>query len=580
MRLAIDTLNAEDRDLLREYARRMMPHREAIGSAWAEAWVHALPARGVDPEAYRQVVDYLARESIGKVYEFILAGDFEGLYHWQYENNREGARRQLGEGAVLVFNQHELHIAGRSGNAVITEWIDRIFGEDRLLATRVRVAQEKLGAQLGTVLGEAYADEREGHLRALGDRYQRAHEVSERLRLVGQAITQSLEIEPVLDLGLQTAAELLQTESAGLTIANQQGTAHRLERIYGGDRRDFPVDWSPLEGSLTGWVFLNNQVARSGRRAPALGERAVEAIKRLGVQAYVVAPLRARGRAIGTLGVYRRTQRPFARADESILQQLADTLAIAIENARVYAEVRDALAAAESANRAKSEFIAAVSHEIRAPLSSVLGYVDLLRNNTFGTTTKEQRGIFERLDVITQSTLRLTNDLLDHARLEAGRLPVRVCSVGVVSLVEEIAERARLMLGERPVRVTTQIAALAEEASADPDRLRQILTNLVSNAGKFTANGKIEIAAVRREDRIEFAVRDTGSGISSDHLPRVFELFYRADSGNGAGAGIGLFLSRQLAQAMGGDLTVESELGRGTTFTLTLPAAESRSIET
>jgi signal transduction histidine kinase len=551
----------------------MGPHKDAIGSAWGEAWVRALPARDVDAEAYRQVCHYLAREAVSKVYELLEAGDFEGLYEYQYENNREGARRQLGPGAVLVFNQRELHVAGRAGHSVISEWIDRVFGEDRLLATRVQLAQEKLGGQLDTILSEAYSDEREGHLEAMGDRLQRALEVSERLRQVGQAITQSLEIEPVLDLALKTAAELLQCDCAGLTLVNEEGTAHRLVRLHGGDTNDYPKGWQPIEGSLTGWVYLNNRPARSGRKAPPLSDRPAVAAKALGVEAYVVAPLRERGRAIGTLGVYCRMPRGFTRDDEAVLQRLSDTLAIAIENARVHAEVRWALAAAEQANRAKSEFVAAVSHEIRSPLSAMLGYVELLRENTFGKLEPEQREIIERLDVITGSTLRLTNDLLDHARMEAGGLPVRTTTMPLAPLIDELGKTACLALGSLPVRFEARISPGADRVIADPDRLRQILINLVNNAVKFTAAGSIEIDVMRPAGTrtVTFTVRDTGAGISADHLPRIFELFYRADPSAAGGAGIGLFLSRQLAQAMGGELTVESAVGRGTLFTLTLP---------
>ncbi|MBI3784156.1 MAG: GAF domain-containing sensor histidine kinase [Deltaproteobacteria bacterium] len=576
MPAAFDILTEQDRSLLTEYARRMLPHAAVVGSAWAKAWVDAVPARDVDPGAYQQVVEYLACESTTKVCEFLLADDLDGLFLWQYENNREGARRQLGNGAVLVFNQHELHAAARAGHPVITGWIERAFGHDPLLAARIQLVQEKLGGLLSTVLSEAYSDEREGHLTALGDKLRRALEVSERLRQVGQAITQSLEIEPVLDLALRTAAELLQADCAGLTLANEEGTAHRLTRVYGADIDSFPAGWTPIEGSLTGLVYQRNLPARSGRRAPRLEETTLGKIRSLGVEAYVVVPLRARGKPIGTLGVFCRTPRRFSGDDESVLQRMGDSLAIAVENTRIFAAARAALAAAQQASRDKSEFVAAVSHEISAPLSSVLGYVDLLRDDTFGAATSNQREIFDRLDVITRSTLRLTNDLLDHARLDAGGLPVQMARVAVDPLVAEIVDSARLMIGERPVRCTARVSPFAESVYADVDRLRQILVNLVSNAVKFTAKGNIEVDVLRLrgQDRVQFLVRDSGSGIGVSHLPRIFELFYRADPTSSCGAGIGLFLSRQLARSMGGDLSVESEVGHGTTFTLSLQVAE------
>jgi signal transduction histidine kinase len=571
-----DILTDDDRELLHELAVRLLPHAGELAAEWAEAWERGMPCAGVDPTAYRQVLDLLTAEAVSSVMTFLAARDFEGLYEFQYRNNREGARRQLRRGAMPIFAQRELHHAARLGQPLMAAWIDRLFGEDRVLALRVQLAQERLGSQLDGLLSEAYSDEREGHLQALGDRLERALRLSERLRLLGQTIATSLEVDPVVDIAMRAALELLGGDSCGLTLANPEGTAVQLRRLLGAEQSDVGR-WASVDGSLSGWVFRNDCVARSDRPLPSLGERTRAAIERLGIRAFLMAPLRAAGRPIGALGVSWHRERTFTSEKEHLLQSLAHAVAPAIENARAHGEVRGALRAAERANHAKSEFVAAVSHEIRSPLSALLGYADLLRDEALGPATTEQREAFTRMQAVARGTLRLTDDLLEHARLESGVLPVRMGEVRVTALLAEAAEHARMLIGARRIEVTTTSAVEVECVQADPDRLRQILVNLVSNAVKFTPEGTVQLTVRRssREAMIEIGVRDTGIGIHPRDLPHVFDLFYRAPGSAEAapGAGIGLFLSRALARAMGGELSAESEPGRGAAFTLTLRAA-------
>ena len=576
MRVPHDTLSDTDRRYLQEFARRMQPHVEELIAEWTEAWLRQFPASGVDPDAYRQVIVYSMDNLMRPLFDLIAAGRFDDLYERQYSVNREGARAQLHKGSIALYDQRDLHVVGRLGQPIMLAWIGRMFPNDSTEALRVELAQERLGAQMATILSDAYSDEREGHLEKISDRLQRALVVSEHLRKVGHAIVQSLDVEPVLDVTVQTAMQLFDAQSSGLSLANRDGTAIQLCRLRG--LHHWSVGhWLPLEDNLSGWVFRNNRAARSDRLDADVSQRTRDAIRQMGIVSYQIVPLRIGGHAIGALGVSYLSERRFWDEDEHTLQQLADSVAIAIQNARVHAEVRDALRDAERANRAKSEFVAAVSHEIRSPLNALVGYVQLLRDGTFGAISDEQETTLERLDTIARSTLRLTDDLLENARIEAGKLPIRVQSVAVQPLLDELTETGRLLLAERPVRFEVTRAPNAITVRADPDRLRQILMNLLTNAVKFTPAGNVTLAAARsaQGDRIEFTVRDTGPGISPHDLPRVFDLFYRADGSNEvSGAGVGLFLSRQLANLMGGQLAVESHLAIGSVFTLSLPAAD------
>lgn len=575
MRITNDILTADDRALLQEMARRLEAHTSEIAAEWAAAWEQAQPPRDIDPGAYHQALHYMIEYSVRRVLQFVLAGDFEGLYQFQFDNNRDGARRQLVRGALPVFGQPELHLAARVGDPVMCRWIERAFADDPVRGLRAQLAQERLGGQLTMLLGEAYSLEREHHLKKLSEKLRRALEVSERLRAVGHAIVQSLDVEPVIDLTLRTAVQLLEADGAGLTLANREGTALQLRGLVGGD----PADLNrmvAIDDSLNGWVYRNNHPARSPRDWSKLTDRIREAVHARGIEDFAMVPLRAAGKPIGALGVNRRRAKRFSDDDVHVLQSLADSVAIAIENARVYGEVQDALRAAERANHARSEFVAAVSHEIRSPLSAVSGYVQYLQDGAFGPLSDEQAETVQRLEMIVQRTLRLTTDLVEHARIEAGRLPLNVCAVEVEPLLDELCESARVFLKDRRVAFRAEAQTGAESVLADADRLRQILTNLLTNAVKFTDHGEITLIARPAEHRaaVEFVFRDTGVGIHPRDLPRIFDLFYCTEASTRVGgSGIGLYLSRQLATLMNGQLVAESEVGRGSVFTLTLPVA-------
>jgi hypothetical protein len=314
-----DILTDDEHELLHELAARLQPHAGALAAEWARAWEQAMPGEGIDPAAYRQLLGFLTAEAVNSVLGFLAARDFEGLYEFQYRSNREGARRQLRRGAMTIFSQRELHHAARLGQPLMAAWIDRLFGEDPMRALRVQLARERLGSQLDSLLSEAYSDEREGHLQALGDRLERALRLSERLRLLGQTIATSLEVDPVVDIAMRTALDLLGGDSCGLTLANAEATAVQLRRLLGADQSDVGR-WAPVDGSLSGWVFRHDCIARSDRPLPETGERTRAAMDRLGIRAFLMAPLRVAGRPIGALGVSWRHERTFTSEEEHLLQ--------------------------------------------------------------------------------------------------------------------------------------------------------------------------------------------------------------------------------------------------------------------
>jgi len=235
-------------------------------------------------------------------------------------------------------------------------------------------------------------------------------------------------------------------------------------------------------------------------------------------------------------------------------------------------ELRAANTALAEANQSKNHFLAGVSHELRTPLNIVVGYTDLLIEGHFGTLPHEVSEVLERVARNTRSLVYLINDLLDLSRIEAGRLSVQLAPVKLAPLFAEMVRfvEPKLRAGAVGFRVD---ASNPLAVIADRDRLEQILINLLSNAAKFTPHGEIELRARAVDDRVAIEVTDTGVGIDPTELPKLFEPFSQGLVGRQlGGVGIGLSLSWRLAQAMGGELSVTSQAGRGSTFTLRLPA--------
>jgi signal transduction histidine kinase len=575
MNLEHDVLSEEDREALGELGRRLKPHLQEVISEWADSIARQIPAEGVDEGAYKQSVAFGTDRFVRNLIDRLAAGNLPALYDFQYSSNRETVALQQQGGGVLLFGQRELYAAGRVGYGVLCRWIDRMYEGDPAGAAKAQLAYARLAYQLSIIFGESYSDARERYLSAVSERLRRALDVSERLRTVAQALAQSLDIEPVLDLVLRTAAQLLHSRSAGITLANADGTALQLRSLLGGGGEALGR-YVPVDGSLSGWVYRNNRPTRRARFRSEDWPKVAGLIKDYGIVSILVVPLRVKGKAIGTLGVSEGTEREYSDEEERVLQGIADSVAIAIENARAHAAVQDALRQTERANHAKSEFVAAVSHEIRSPLNVILGYIELLREGAFGSLSADQADTLDRLDRVAQSTLRLTSDLLEHARLEAGKVTIHVDAVPLAPLFQELDETMRLLIGGRPIQFEHRVNPGVGAVQADADRLRQILLNLLSNAVKFTDRGTITLVATSGADGgVDLQVHDTGVGIKPDNLPRIFDLFYRANGSQppSGGAGIGLFLSRQLAKLMHGRLTAESPPGFGATFTLWLPAA-------
>lgn len=234
--------------------------------------------------------------------------------------------------------------------------------------------------------------------------------------------------------------------------------------------------------------------------------------------------------------------------------------------------------AAEAADRAKGEFLATMSHELRTPLHIIIGYADLLREHNFGVLSHEQTDILKRINRNAQELYELITAMLDLSRLEAGRLPVDVKTVQLADLLAELRDETQEAQEQSGLHFIWQIAANLPLLHTDPGKLKVVIKNLLGNAIRFTTKGSITIDAHAFREGVEICVTDTGIGIPQDALSLIFEPFQQVDNPRlpqHGGTGLGLHIVKRLLELLGGEVTVESEEGQGSTFRVWAPTARS-----
>jgi len=365
------------------------------------------------------------------------------------------------------------------------------------------------------------------------------------LQRIDQELNASLDIDRVLDLTLSWALQATQADKGTLCVLDDDGNVCAISRV--GDK-----ELAEPEPDVVRRVTASQE--------PVL----IEAARML-------VPIRYEGRTLGLLDLRRNRDVPFQSDRVQFAWQLADHAAMAIENARLYEQV-------QQANRAKTEFVSFVAHELRTPMTSIRGYAEMLLKGMFGELPSQQEQFVQTICSNVKRMQVQVSDLQDIARIESGHLLLEIQPTALTSALKEALQATQGQVQARSQRLTLEVAGDLPLVRADPARLVQILINLLSNAYKYTPEGgSINVRAWRQSGYVSCAVSDTGIGMSPEDLEKLFTKFFRSEDSavrDMPGTGLGLCITKSLVELQGGEVEVESQLGKGTTFTFTVPVAE------
>ncbi len=394
------------------------------------------------------------------------------------------------------------------------------------------------------------------------------YERSAKLRLSGLAdaslaIASALSIDDVLQMITDQASRVINARFALIAI---KGNDEQETRTILAKPRE---EGKPAD--TISRTALNALIANTNRTMRLSGDALRNLINDpafIGTRTIIAAPLQEReGETIGVLLLGEKAGAEFTSDDEAVLTQLAQMASAAFQNARLYREAQDA-------NRAKDDFLATLAHELRTPMTGILGWVQMLK--TDNTLDADAATAIEMIETSTRVQARLVEDLLDVSRIVAGKLRVELAPVELAPVVEIVVETFRARADQSKVALEVSLEERPLSVFGDETRLHQVIWNLLSNAIKFTpANGRVRVELKAEGNSAVLRVSDTGRGITGEFLPHVFERFKQADNTttrSQAGLGLGLAIVRHLVQLHGGKVNVESEgLEKGSTFIITLP---------
>jgi signal transduction histidine kinase len=394
----------------------------------------------------------------------------------------------------------------------------------------------------------------------------------------------TFDLQTVLQTLVESAARLCDADQGTIT-RQKDGVFYRAE-TYGFPPefiamvRDMPV--KPERGSMNGRTLLEGKVVHVADVLADPDYTFTEAQRLGGYRTILGVPMLRENVPIGVLTLTRTAVRPFTNKQIELVSTFADQAAIAIENVRLFDEIQDKNRQLQLASENKSQFVSSVSHELRTPLNAIIGLTEMMVTNAARFGTEKALEPLKRVHAAGTHLLGLINQVLDLSKIEAGKLELNPESVNLAPLIDEVVGTAGQLAEQNKNRLVVEAEKNLGAVAVDPMRLRQILLNLLSNACKFTKQGEVKLKARRVAnggDWIELAVCDTGIGMTPEQQAKLFAEFTQADSLTArkfGGTGLGLAISRKLARMMGGDVTVASEPGKGSVFTVRLAAPKAK----
>jgi signal transduction histidine kinase len=402
----------------------------------------------------------------------------------------------------------------------------------------------------------------------------------EALGEVGRAISSSLDLETVLATVVSRANELAETDGGAIYEFDAATRAFRLQAT---DR--FPEEFAAVLRT-TPLVYGEGAVGLAAKtRGPiqipdvtdtdAYSSRVKDALLRFGYRSLLAVPLLSEDEVVGALVVNRHAAGAFSDRTVELLRTFAAQSALAIQNARLFQEIEDKGRQLEVANQHKSEFLASVSHELRTPLNAIIGFSEVMLERMFGDVNEKQEEYLNDILSSGRHLLSLINDILDLAKIEAGRMELEAADFNLPQAIDNTLILVRERAVRRGIALERTVDPRLGEVKGDERKIKQVLLNLLSNAVKFTPEGgRIAVQAELANGTAEISVTDTGVGIAPEDHAAVFEEFRQVGTDYARkheGTGLGLALARKFVELHGGKIWVKSQVGQGATFIFTIP---------
>jgi signal transduction histidine kinase len=429
-------------------------------------------------------------------------------------------------------------------------------------------------------LRDSYADlERKVILRTR-ELAQSVHEL-QALGDVSQAVNSTLDLQTVLSTIVAKAVQITNTDAGAIYVLDEHDE-FRLRATWGLDAKTIAelteqrigLDNSFIASAVAQHEPVQLPDLRDGPLNPIQ-----EIILRAGYRALLVAPLLRSDRLVGILVVRRREPGEFPKGTVDLIKTFAAHSVLAVQNARLFSEIDEKSRQLEVESKHKSQFLANMSHELRTPMNAILGYTELILDNIYGEMPEKMRRVMGRIQSNATHLLGLINDVLDLSKIEAGQLTLSIVDYSMKDVVDSVIVAVEPLAAEKRLAFKADVQKNLPVGRGDERRISQVLLNLVGNAIKFTEQGGVTIRASAANGSFTVAVCDTGLGISAGDQNKIFDEFQQADSSSTrkkGGTGLGLSIAKRIIEVHGGRIWVESELGRGSTFSFTLPIAVER----
>jgi signal transduction histidine kinase len=422
-------------------------------------------------------------------------------------------------------------------------------------------------------------DDVQARTRELTESLQQQTATADMLKVIGRS---TFDLQAVLDTLTESAARLCRADRAAIRLSKDGAYHHVASYGFTPEQKEYMKEHAlrPDRGSVTGRVVLQGKAVHVVDTKADAEMRLTVGSGFANVRTVLGVPMLREGTPTGVLILTRSTVEPFTDKQIELVTTFADQAAIAIENVRLFDEIQDKSRQLAGASEHKSQFVASMGHELRTPLNAIIGLTEMMVTNATRFGTEKAQEPLQRVNRAGTHLLGLINQVLDLSKIEAGKLEFNPQTVQLAPLINEVIGTTGQLAEKNKNRLVVDAQENLGVLTVDPMRLRQILLNLLSNACKFTKQGEVKLQArkvANGGNGIELAVVDTGIGMTAEQQAKLFEEFSQADAATArryGGTGLGLALSRKLARMMGGDVTVTSEQGKGSVFTVRLPGGE------